>query len=491
MKRLNGWDAMLLYSETANVHTHTLKIAILDVGNFAGEFTFDLLRRTLERRLHLLEPLRYLLVDIPFKLHHPMWMENCAVDLDYHLRRVRLPQPAGRRELDQLAGEIASTPLDRARPLWEMYFVEGMSGNRLPLIIKMHHALADGVASANLLARATDGNGSVHGSVHGSVQGERDPAPADPVPSSAELLRAAARDQLRELGKLPSLMKDTARGVRRVRRRAAERGELPELGRRFNPPKTFLNHVVTPRRRFATATVALADVKQTSKKLGITINDVVLATAAGALRELFLRYDGHADEPIVASVPASLDMSPDRLTGNELSGLNVSLPVHIDDPSERVKLTAQSTSIAKEDFHLLGPRLTASWAAYLPAWGAPSAFRSLSKRAQHNRILNVPISTVPGPRQRGRIGGATIDEFYSVGPLVAGSGMNITVWSYADQLNISVLTDDQTLDDPHEATDAITRSFAEIRSAALFSGDVGQVDTATTQLHADRRAGPG
>ena len=167
---------MLLYSEAPNVHMHTLKVAVLDLTDFVGDFTFDLFRRTLNRRLHLLEPLRYRLVDIPFRLHHPMWLQNCEVDLDYHLRRVRLPGPGDRRELDRLAGEIASTPLDRSRPLWEIYFVEGMSDGRVPVVVKMHHALADGVASANLLARATD--------VVGAVLDERDPAPADPVPSS-------------------------------------------------------------------------------------------------------------------------------------------------------------------------------------------------------------------------------------------------------------------------------------------------------------------
>src|ERR1700730_9039310 len=124
VKRLNGWDAMLLYSETPNVHMHTLKVAVIDAAAFEGDFSFDLFRRTLCRRLHLLEPLRYQLVDIPFKLHRPMWLENCEIDLDYHLRRVRVGAPGGRRELDDIIGEIASTPLDRSRPLWEFHFVE-------------------------------------------------------------------------------------------------------------------------------------------------------------------------------------------------------------------------------------------------------------------------------------------------------------------------------------------------------------------------------
>src|SRR6201993_2324808 len=128
VKRLNGMDAMLLYSETPNLHTHTLKVAIVDATDFDGEFTFDVFRRTLLRRLHRLDPLRYKLIDMPWRLHQPMWLERCEIDLDYHLRRVRVPGPGGRRELDEVIGDIATTPLDRSRPLWEFHFAEGMAG---------------------------------------------------------------------------------------------------------------------------------------------------------------------------------------------------------------------------------------------------------------------------------------------------------------------------------------------------------------------------
>jgi WS/DGAT/MGAT family acyltransferase len=269
-----------------------------------------------------------------------------------------------------------------------------------------------------------------------------------------------------------------------VRQRGKERGDHPGLARNFAPPPTFINHVVSPGRRFATATLALSDVKQTSKHLGITINDLVLATAAGALRELLLRYDGRADAPIIASVPASIDPSPHRLTGNEFFGLNVSLPVHIDDPMERVRMTSLASSIAKEDFHLLGPEVVSQWAAYLPPSVAPPVFRWLSSREAQSKLMNLPISNVHGPRERGRIGGATISEIYSVGPLIAGSGMNFTVWSYVDQLNFSVLTDDLTLDDPHEATDALIHEFTGIREACGLSAELTPVDTAMAQASA-------
>jgi WS/DGAT/MGAT family acyltransferase len=470
VKRLNGMDAMLLYSDAPNLHTHTLKVAVVDTADYDGEFSFDLVRRTLQRRLHRLDPLRYQLVGIPWRLHHPMWLENCDVDLDYHLRRVRVPAPAGRRELDQVIGEIASTPLDRSRPLWEFHFAEGMADHRFALIGKVHHALADGVASANLLARLMD--------LDGPVQDERDPYASCIPPPKRELLLAAARDHTQQVVALPRVIADTLSGLRRLRRRARERGAQPDLAGLLQAPPTFLNHVVSPVRTFATATLSLAQVKETSKQLQITINDVVLAIAAGALRELLLRYDGRADRPIIASVPATTDRSLHRISGNELGGMVVSLPTHIDDPLERVRLASLGAKVAKENNELLGPELYGRLITYLPPVAAPPVFSWLGRRNARNKLFNIPISNVAGPRERGRFAGAAVSEIYSAGPLIAACGVNITVWSYVDQLNISVIADDRTFDDTHEATDAMVHAFREIRTAAGLSGELIRVDTA-------------
>jgi diacylglycerol O-acyltransferase len=297
------------------------------------------------------------------------------------------------------------------------------------------------------------------------------------LPSSRELLLAAWRDHVRQLGRLPTLARESAAGIRRVRSRVRERGEQSGFGKQ-RPPPTFINHVVSPGRRFATVTLALADVKETSKSLGVTLNDVVLASAAGALRELLLRHDGRADAPLIVSVPVGLDTSPDRLTGNEVFGLNVSLPVHVADPRERAHLTSAAMRTAKEDLHLMGAEAMAQWATYLPPGLSPPIFRWVARREKQSRMMNLLISNVPGPRERGSTGGATVSEIYSVGPLLAGSGMNITVWSYVDQLNVSVLTDDVTLDDPHEVTDAVVHAFTELRAAAGLPTRLTEVLTA-------------
>jgi WS/DGAT/MGAT family acyltransferase len=453
-------DAMLLYSETPNLHTHTLKVAVIDPTDFDGEFGFDAFRHHVRHRLHLLEPLRYKLVDIPWHLHHPMWQENCEVDLDYHLRRVRVPAPGGRRELDQVIGQVASTPLDRSHPLWEFHFAEGLTGGRFALIGKVHHALADGVASVNLLAHAMD--------LRDGVTDERDNDEAGVTASTADLLRAAARDHARQVAALPRLLKDAAVGMMRVRRRSRERGDHPDLADAFDAPPTFLNHVVSPRRRFASTSLPLPKVKATAKSLGITVNDVVLATAAGGLRTLLLAYDGTVERPLIASVPTATDKS-DRITGNEISGLMISLPVHVGDPIGRARLVALATRIAKEDHEILGPELYGRLMAYLPTAFAPAAFRWLGLRDVPNKLMNVAVSSVVGPRARGHFGGAAVSEIYSTGVLSPGAPVNITVWSYVDQLGVAVLTDDQTFTDAHEATDAISASFTELCDAAGVS----------------------
>jgi len=400
-----------------------------------------------------------------------MWRENCDVDLTYHVRPWRLPAPGGRRELDEAIGEIASTPLDRNYPLWEMYFVEGLANDRIAVVGKIHHALADGVAAANLLARGMD-------LAPGPQSGQTRYAP-DPAPSSGELVRSAFVDHLRHIGRIPRTIGYTAQGINRVRR--STRKLSPELTMPFTPPPTFMNHMLTPERRFATATLALGDIKETCKALGVTINDMVLALSAGALRTLLLRYDGQADHPLLASVPVSFDFSPERISGNYFTGMMVALPADVDDPLERVRRTHDYAVDAKESHQLLGPELVSRWAAYFPPAPSESLFRWLASRDGQNKVLNIPISNVPGPREHGRVGGALVTEIYSVGPLTAGSGLNITVWSYVDQLNVSVLSDGATVDDPHVLTGAIIDEFIEIRRAAGLSEKLTVIESAMAQ----------
>ncbi len=348
-----------------------------------------------------------------------------------------------------------------------MYFIEGLADGRIAVLGKIHHALADGVASANLLARGMDPKADPD---------DRDSYATDPAPTRTELVRTAFADHLRQIRRLPGVMRYTAQGMSRVRKSPHELS--PELTRPFTPPPSFMNHMVDATRKFATATLALADVKETGKQLGVTINDMVLAISTGALRNLLLRHDGHADHPLLASVPVSFDFSPDRISGNYFTGVMMVLPVELDDPLERVQAVHDAAVSAKETHHLMGPELVSRWSAYFPPAPAEALFRWLANKDGQNKVLNLPISNVPGPREHGRVGGALVTEIYSVGPLTTGSGLNITVWSYVDQLNVSVLSDGATLEDPHELTDAMVKAFVEIRRAAGLSEELTVVEGA-------------
>ena len=180
----------------------------------------------------------------------------------------------------------------------------------------------------------------------------------------------------------------------------------------------------------------------------------------------------------LASVPMSFDFSPDRISGNRFTGVLMALPVDEPDVLERVRQASAAATLAKESSQLIGPELVARWASYMPPAAVEALFRRLSDKDGQNKVLNLNISNVPGPREQGKVGGATVTEIYSVGPLTAASGLNITVWSYVDQLNISVISDTDTVKDPHEVTDAMVRELREIRQAAGISEELTVIETA-------------
>ena len=376
-----------------------------------------------------------------------MWLEDCPVDLDYHLRRVQVPAPGGRRELDEVIGRIASTPLDRSRPLWEFHFAEGMADDRFALIGKVHHTLADGVASANLLARLMD--------LSGSAADENDEYPVCEAPSTAELLAVAGRDHVAHVAALPRLARDAARGISRLRRRTEERSDHPDLAKMFKTPPTFLNHVISPARTFATASLSLTEVKETSKQLGVTFNDIVLATAAGGLRELLLAVR-RTRRPTADGVGAGQHRPVAGPGHRQRDRWPLGVVAHPHRRSARAGAAHVVVDRPREG-KLRTPRTEAAGAADgVPAASlTPVLLRWQSKRAAHNKLMNVAVSSVPGPRERGHIGGAPVSEIYSIGVLSPGSAFNMTVWSYVDQVDISILSDDQTFNDIHEATDAM------------------------------------
>jgi WS/DGAT/MGAT family acyltransferase len=224
MERLTGLDAGFLYMETPTQHMHTLKIAILDPSTVPSGYRFERVKEVLAARLHLLPPFRRRLVDVPFNLHHPVWIEDPDFDLDYHVRRVAVPAPGGQEELDELISRIASHQLDRRHPLWEVWVVEGLEHDHIGFVAKIHHCMADGVKAAELLVNVFD-------------TGPDAPPPAPParpwqpevIPSGGHLLGQAIVAMMRALLGVPALGRRTLQGFRAVARRRRSGAVSPPL----------------------------------------------------------------------------------------------------------------------------------------------------------------------------------------------------------------------------------------------------------------------
>ena len=275
MQRLTGMDASFLYLETATNHMHVAATAIFDPSTVPGGYSFEKVRDLVDSRLHLLPPFRRRLLTIPFELHHPLWIEDPDFDLEYHVRRAALPAPGGEAELAEFAEQVMARPLDRDRPLWEMYVVEGLEHGHIATITKTHHAAIDGVSGAELTVNLLDLSADAPPTPPPDV-----PWKPDRIPSDLELFTYA----------LNSLSRSPVRGYKAARRTVATALNLRRRNRSadvhappapFSAPRTPLNVAISPHRRFAFTEVALDDVKMVKNALGGTVNDVVLTVVAG------------------------------------------------------------------------------------------------------------------------------------------------------------------------------------------------------------------
>jgi diacylglycerol O-acyltransferase len=460
MRRLSGADSMFIFTENAARHQHTLKIAVVDPTGADMPVTYDALREQICEALPLLEPFRWRLVRVPLDLGHPYWVETRDPDLDHHVRHVTVAAPGGARELAETISAIASVGLDRDRPLWQVWFVDGLADGCVAYVTKVHHALADGMASAGLLAEVFTDRAD-----HTPMR-DTAPAPAEPLPSRWRLLALGLADALRMLVQLPGLLLRTARGARRARRRV--RGGATAGAKPFAGPHTRFDAPLTARRRLAYETFDLAELKIVGRAFDATVTDVMLAIAAGALR----RYlDDHGELPAVpltAAVPVSV-RRPDeeQLWGNRVASWYVPLATDRADPVERLRAIVEGTRAARGELEAIDPELQHAWAEYwrlfrLVTFGVPRVVRPFIGRPSYNAI----VSSVPGPPTPLFRHGARLVKMISMGPLVEGIGVNFTGWSYAGEMTVAVMTSGDPAPDVWELAAALRASLDELSAAA-------------------------
>jgi WS/DGAT/MGAT family acyltransferase len=452
---------MFLYNELPTQHMHTLKLAIFDYAEAPGGYSFELQKEKLRARLDRLPPLRWRTVTTPLALNHPLWIEDAEFDLDYHVRRAALPAPGGPRELCELVGEVASRPLDRNHPLWELWMIEGVAGGQVAALTKIHHSIADGVASAEMLRRVLSPSPD---------EEELDPTAhwvSEAVPPKSERLRLAATDLAKFLAQaVPRMGRSLLRSHRlrgEHRRAGAEDPPKP-----YDAPPTLFNRPLSPQRRFAFTSLSLEAAKEIRSAFHCTINDVLLATVAGALRNyLFVRGE-LPGVPLIVSVPVSTSKEQ-RLFGNSTGAWYVNLPTHLEDPAERVRAVQHAVQVSREEFaDTTGARLT-DWMELFPPVILKQVFSRLPLwllKAGRAPMANAIVSNVRGPSEELRYDGARMTAFYSVGPLLEGVAINITGWSYAGQMNLGLLACRDVVPNLWELAEQLDVAFEELLKAS-------------------------
>jgi len=460
VERLSGLDAGFLYMETPTAHMHTLKVAVVDPSTATIPYSFQQVKDVMAARMHLLPPFRRRLVDVPFRLHHPVWIEDPDFDLDYHVRRVGCPSPGGPREFCEMISDVASRPLDRNHPLWEIWVVEGLEDGRVGFVAKMHHTIADGLAAAALLANI------MRSGPDGEIPPGAESWRPERVPGQRELLFDAAVDLGKDLRGLPNLLKRTFKALVELRRFRGESDVKTPLP--FSTPNTSFNSALTPHRTFAFTTLSLADVKDVKEVFGATVNDVVLAVCAGALRRYLQGRGELPKKPLIAGVPTSTSTET-RLGGNKVSNMFVTLRTDVDDPVVRLQAIREVTKAAKVVHNILGTEMLADWSQRTPPRPFAWFMRLYSRRrwaSKHRPPINLVVSNVPGPPAPLEIVGARLETLSSVGPILEGIGLNITVWSYVGTMNFGIVACREHMPDIWSLADALGESLDELRKAA-------------------------
>lgn len=445
---LTGLDASFLNLETAIQPLQMLIVLQLDTTTIPGGYTYDRFRAELAERIRAVPEFREKLSPRFANPDHPAWVEDPEFNIAEHVHRIGVPEPGGPAELDEIYGYLAGLPLNRFRPLWEMWIIEGVDGapttERLSVVIKIHHAAADGVTYSELFARL--------------CSTEPDPPRREFVAATGtgQPMRIAiggmARFASRPLHLARKVVPETMHAVRDAYRRAA-------LGRAmaapFSAPPTVFNSRFTANRNVAFTRLDLNEVKKVKNQFGVTVNDVVTALVSGSVRQFLLDRRELPSSSLTALVPASVH-APDRLGRNQVSGMIATLQTQIADPVERLRAVAESNTIAKEHSAAIGATLLEDW-MQLGGRALLAVIKRVYGRVTRSRpMYNIVVSNVPGPQPADYFMGAKVTAFYPVGPVMLGAGLNITVCTVGGKLNVGLISCPDVLPDLPEIADGLT-----------------------------------
>jgi diacylglycerol O-acyltransferase / wax synthase len=459
MRRLNSVDNMFLKQENHTQPQHTIKAVVLDPAAAHQPLTFDAVRAAVPALVEKVEPLRWQLLQ-PRLGSRPWWIERPQIDLDYHVNYAKAQTPGGDRELAAQISVIVSVGLDRDRPAWQLWYIDGLADGRIALVLKLHHALADGLASVRLLE-----------TVFSTDAGEPLPTPGrmlpdEQQPGRLDWLRSIAAQEGATMLRFPGVLQRSARTIGTIRNR--RKAGRPGFAEAFAAPPTRFNEPFTVDRQFAYTTCDLDTIKDIKSAFDVTLNDVFLAACSGAIRAYLDRHGELPAESLTTVVPVAIRPPGEEVDwGNQVTIWNVSLATDVADPVERLQRIAANTRAARgvhaeRDLWLFG-----DWMNYWPLfWFYGRALPLLGARARRRPTYSMTVSNVPGPKKQLYFAGAPIANIISVGPIIYPYGLNVTGWSYLNRMTIGMQACKDRVADLAEIADGIPAALDELAAAA-------------------------
>jgi len=447
MQQLTGLDASFLAFETANSTGHVGGVSVLDPGGAPRPLTLARLTEVLGDRLPLVPVLRRKLLNVPLGLDQPYWIDDADFDIEYHVRELALPGPGSDAQLSEQVARLHARPLDRSRPLWEIYLITGLARDRAAVYTKIHHSAIDGVSGTELLTVLFDLDaGGRELPPARPFRPERRPAPAALAALAATRLAwrpvqtaRIANEIIRVLPTLAPPLSALVGGMLGLGRGdGAVIASMP--GR---APATPFNKPITPHRRFAFRSVDLTRVKTVKNAFGVSVNDVVMAMCAGALRRWLADHDALPGAPLIAMIPVSVrDPASKGALGNKVSAMLATLPTHMIDPDQRLEIVHAATRIAKAQQAAIPQGLVDQISDFAPPALTARAARVVFATGLLHRLppFNVCISNVPGPNVPVYLCGAKLLAHYPVSVITDGQGLNITLVGYLGQLHFGLVS---------------------------------------------------
>lgn len=464
MRQLTSLDAQFLALETRRQTGHVASVAILDPSTTpSGTFGVADIEALITERLPLLPPLRWRLRTVPLGLDYPYWVDDVDFDLHFHVREIGLPVPGTDEQLAEQVARIVSRPLDRGRPLWELYLISGLQSGHLAMLTKIHHAVIDGLSGAEILGLLLDLTPEVRRIETTGPWGDNAPVPGD-LGMLVQGIAGAARYPLRALRALPSALPNLEETQFKVIPGLAPLGRLATraqqaLNRHDGPvqrthlvaPKTSFSGRISAHRRFTFGQLSLDDVKGVKNAYGCTVNDVIVSICAGAVRRWLIAHDELPEEPLVAQIPVSVRTQEQFGTyGNRIMLMAAPLMTNVADPVERLTQTHDALGDMKERHRALPADLLADANHFIPPAVFSRAARltfGIATSRPGRPVWNLVVSNVPGPQFPLYLAGAKLVANYPVSVITHGMGLNMTVMSYMGHLDFGIVADREQMPD--------------------------------------------